>query len=325
MKRLALVAAAVLLGASCLPAVAQSARLPLIGLLSGGTDAARPFVPQWIAFLETLRALGYVEGQTVLIERRFAGGDVERLPQFAAELVRLEVDVLVVTGQREVHAARQATASIPIVTIVAPDLVEAGFVASLRRPGGNVTGLSFSTTGVGAKYVELLQMAVPGVTRLAVLGSRPQPPDLQTEMQNAARTLGVTLITLPSVRLGELEPAFLHAKREGVGGLVLPTDGVVNLQRQQVVDLAARHRLPAIYTTREYVELGGLMAYGPSFVDHFRRAPAWVDKILRDARPGDLPVEQPARFELVMNLRTARTLGLTLPPSLMARADEILE
>jgi putative ABC transport system substrate-binding protein len=321
--RLAL-AALLLLGPLGLSAEAQSPRTPRIGLLSTGTDPARPLVPQWIAFLEALRALGHVEGHNLVIERRFAGGDGDRIAPYASELVALKVDVLVVTGQREIHAARKATTSIPIVTIVAPDLVEAGFVASLARPGGNVTGLTFSTAGIGGKYVELLRAAIPEAARLGVFASRPQPAALHKEMQDAARSLGVTLVTLPFVKAGEFESAFLQARRDGVGGLVMPTDGVINLHRQEVVNLAAKHRLPAIYTTREYVELGGLMAYGPNFVDHFRRAPVFVDKILKGARPADLPVEQPAKFEFLVNLKAARALGVTIPQTVLARADEVI-
>ncbi len=303
---------------------AQSARISRIGLLSTATDPARPLVPQWVAFLDGLRALGYVEGQSILIERRFAGGQVDEIPEFAKDLVRLKVDVIVVTGFREIHAARQATTTIPTVTIVAPDLVEAGFVASLARPGGNVTGLTFSTTGIGEKYVELLRAVVPTSAHLGVVASRPQPASLQKEMQDAARALNVSLTT-PFVKGAEFEPVFAKAKRDRVGGLIMPVDALTNLHRQQVVDLAAKYRLPAIYTTREFVDLGGLMAYGPGFLDLFRRAPTFVDKILKGVRPADLPVEQPAKFAFLINLKAARALGLTLPQGLLARADEVIE
>jgi putative tryptophan/tyrosine transport system substrate-binding protein len=304
--------------------LAQS-RTPRIGLLSTATDSARPLLPQRVAFLDGLRALGYVEGQTIGIERRFAGGDNDRIPEFARDLVRLHVDVLVVTASREIQAARQATTTIPTVTIVAPDLVEAGFVTSLARPDGNVTGLTFSTAGLGGKYVELLRAALPASTRVAVVAGRAQPASLQKEMQDAARSQHVSLARLPFVKGGEFEPIFSQARREGVGGLIMPIDALTNLHRQRIVDLAARYRPPAIYTTREFVDIGGLMAYGPSFVDLFRRAPTFIDKILKGVRPADLPVEQPTRFEFLINLKTAMALGLTIPPTLLARADEVLQ
>jgi putative ABC transport system substrate-binding protein len=308
------------------PDVHGQPRIPRIGLLSVGTDPARPLPPQWIAFFEGLRQLGYVDGQSIVVDRRFAGGQSERVPGFAAELVERKVDVIVVTGMREVQAAHGATTTIPIVTIVAPDLVAAGLIASLARPGGNITGLTFTAPGIGEKYVELLREAVPKVTRVAVLASRPPDPTEQTNMRDAARVLNVELLPLSLVKKpDDFEVFFAQARRDGVGGVVVPSDGFINVHRRLVVDLAAKYRLPAIYTVREFVDHGGLMAYGPSFVDLFRRAPIVVDKVLKGARPAELPVEQPTKFELLVNLKTARTLGLALSQSLLARADEVIQ
>lgn len=254
------------------------------------------------AFFDGLRALGYVEGQNILIERRFAAGKSERVPAFATELVQLGVNLIVATGNRENQAAHQATTTIPVIMIVVPDPVGMGLVASLARPGGNITGLTFGASGLAEKYVELLREAVPSATRMAVVVSRQQPAALLEELQGAARALKVALFTPTLVRgPEEYEPIFARAKRDGVGGLIFPIDALTVLHRQLIVDLVAKYRLPAIYTLREHVEAGGLMAYGASFPDLFRRAATFADRILKGARPADLPVEQPTRFELVLN------------------------
>jgi putative ABC transport system substrate-binding protein len=300
--------------------------MPRIGLLSIGTEPAGPLPPQWIAFFDRLREQGYVDGRNIVVERRFAGGQAERVKEFAAELVQQKVGIIVVTGGREVEAARRATTTIPIVTIVAPDLVAAGLVAGLARPGGNITGLTFSASGVGEKYVELLREAVPSLTRVTVLASRAPDETVQRNIRDAARALSVGVAPMTFVKGPEdFDAFFAHSRRDGVGGLIVPSDGLINLHRPRVIDLAARYRLPAIYTVREFVDLGGLMAYGPSFVDLFRRAPIFVDKILKGARPAELPIEQPVKFDLQVNLKTARALGLALPQSLLARADEVIQ
>ncbi len=269
-------------------------KVPRIGLLSVGSDPSRPLSPQWLAFLDGLRALGYVEGQNIVIERRFAAGQSDRVAGMAHELVQLGVDVIVPTGLRENRGAGQATWTIPIVMVVVDDPVEAGFVESLARPGRNVTGLAFSATGIGEKYVELLGKAVPSAKRMAVVASR-------------------------------FESVFTNARADRIGGLIFPSDALAVLHSQRVVELAAKYRFPAFYSHREFVEAGGLMAYGPSFVERFRRAATFVDKIVKGAKPADLPVEQPTKFELVINLKTAKALGLTIPPSLLARADQVIE
>jgi putative tryptophan/tyrosine transport system substrate-binding protein len=248
------------------------------------------------------------------------------LPDFAVELVKKNVDVIVVTGMRDVQAAHRATTTIPIVTIVAPDLVATGLIASLARPGGNITGLTYGTAGIGEKYVELLHQAVRRAARVAVLASRAPDQTVQTNVRDAARALSVELLPIVPVKgPEEFETFFASARRDGVGALIVTNDGVTNLHRRQVIDLAAKYKLPAIYTAREFVDQGGLLAYGPSVLDLYRRAPTVVDKILKGARPAEIPVEQPTKFDLLVNLKTARTLGLALPQSLLARADEVIQ
>jgi putative ABC transport system substrate-binding protein len=301
-------------------------KVPRIGLLSVGSDPSRPLSPQWLAFLDGLRALGYVERQNIVTERRFAAGKSERVAGMANELVQLDVDVIVTTGLRETQGARQATRTIPIVMIVVDDPVDAGFVESLARPGGNITGLSFSASGIGGKYVELLGQAAPSAKRMGIVASRPQPAGLLNEMHSAARRMHIALLSPIVVRQAEeFESAFINARAERIGGVIFPNDALAVLHRQQVVELAATYRVPALYTQREFVEAGGLMTYGPSFVERFGRAATYVDKILKGAKPGDLPVEQPTKFDLVINLKTAKALGLTVPPSLLQRADQVIE
>jgi len=301
-----------------------SVKMARIGIISAGADPSRP-EPQWSAFVEVLRGLGYAEGRNIVIERRFAAGKSERLRGFAAELVRLNVDVIVVAGPPEVEAARGATTTIPIVTIEAPDLVARGLIASLARPGGNITGLTLGAPGAGEKYVELLREAVPSVTRMVVLITRQPAPGVLEEMRDKAKALNVAL-PAPTFLHGpdEFDAAVARAKRDGASGLIFPSDGVTDPHRRRLVGLAAKYRLPAIYTERESVESGGLMAYGPSLVDLHRRAAAFVDKILKGAKPADLPMEQPTKFDLLLNLRTAKALGVAFPATLVARADEVV-
>jgi putative ABC transport system substrate-binding protein len=262
----------------------------------------------------------------VRVERRFSGGDTEQVSRLATELVQLTVDVIVATGLRENQAVAKATKTIPVVMVVVDDPVESGFAQSLARPGGNFTGLAFSATGVGGKYVELLKETVPSLARVAILASRPPRPAFLKEMEDAARTLKVVMSPTILVReAGELDPAFARAVRDGTGGLIFPADAFTLLHRQAIVALAAQHRIPAIYAFGEVAEAGGLMAYGPSFPGRFRQAATFVDKILRGARPADLPVEQPTTLELVVNLKAAKVLGLAIPPSVRARADHVIQ
>jgi putative ABC transport system substrate-binding protein len=274
-----------------------------------------------------MRALGWIDGQNILVERRFAAGRSERVPSYAMELTRLGVDVIVATGLRENQAVRLVTTAIPVVMVVVDDPVESGFVQSLARPGGNFTGVTFSTSGIGEKYVQLLKQAVPSLTRAEILASRQQRPAFLEEMQGAARAFGVALSPPTLLRdLAELEPILARTARETNSGLIFPSDAFTTvLHRQAIVAQVAKYRLPAIYASTEQVEAGGLLAYGPSFPDRFRQAATFVHKILKGARPADLPVEQPTKFELAVNLKTAKALGLTIPASLLARADQVIE
>ncbi|HEV2056404.1 MAG TPA: ABC transporter substrate-binding protein [Methylomirabilota bacterium] len=277
---------------------------------------------------EGLRELGYVEGRNIVFERRFAEGKQERLPALAAELVRLNIDVIVTGANPVIAAVKQATATIPVVMAVSRDPVGAGFIASLARPGGNITGFANDPTPeIIGKNLELLKEAAPRVSRVAFLWN-PVPPGAGTyknAVESAARKLGVTFQSVEVRGRNEFEGAFAAMVRERANGVVVAADPVLLGPRSQVVLLAARSRLPAVYVQREFAEAGGLMSYGPNLADQFRRAAIYVDKILKGAKPGDLPVEQASKFELVINLKTAKALGLTIPPSLLLRADHILE
>ncbi len=319
---------AVLLAAPLAAEAQQAAKVARIGYLSTNL-AANPHLHE--AFLQGLRDLGYVEGRNVVIEYRDAEGKPERLPALAAELVALKVDVIVVAeAHHAALAAKQATRTIPIVFAAAADPVESGLVTSLARPGGNVTGLSIVAPELVGKCLELLKQAVPGVSRVAVLwepgavGERTEK-DMLKEADVAARALGVRLQFVEVRGPADFDRAFSDMTRARAGALtVLPSNMFVN-ERRRLVDLAAKNRLPAVYPWRESVDAGGLMAYGPNLADLFRRAATYVDKILKGAKPADLPVEQPTKFELVINLKTAKALGLTIPPSLLQRADEVIQ
>jgi putative ABC transport system substrate-binding protein len=305
----------------------QAARIARIGYLAADL-VANPQTPE--AFRQGLRDLGYVEGQNILIEYRSAEGQLDRLPTLAAELVGLKVDVLVGDSTPPALAAKRATRTIPIVFAASADAVGSGLVASLARPGGNITGLSFLSPETVAKCLQLLKEAAPGITRVAVL-SHPGNPSEATrqiilkETEVAARALTVRLQFLEARGSNDLERAFSEMVRARAGGLVVLTSIMFLNERRRLVDLAAKHRLPAVYPWREPVDAGGLLAYGPSLPDLYRRAAGYVNKILKGAKPGDLPVEQPTKFELVINLKTAKALGLTIPPSLLQRADQVIE
>ncbi len=282
------------------------------------------------AFRQGLRDLGYVEGRNLVIEYRFAEGKSERLPALAAELVALKVDVIVAVTTPEALAAKKATRTLPIVFVAAADPVTSGLVSSLARPGGNVTGLSSFFPELVGKRLELLTQAVPGVSRVAVLwhpGFLPErtEKDMLKGAEVTAQALGVRLQFLEARGPADFDRAFSEMTRARAGALtVLGTTMLFN-ERRRLVDLATKSRLPAVYPWREGVDAGGLMAYGPNIPDLFRRAATYVDKILKGAKPSDLPVEQPTKFELVINLKTAKALGLTIPPSLLGRADEVLQ
>ena len=282
------------------------------------------------AFLQGLRDLGYVEGRNVVIEYRDAEGKLERFPALAAELVALKVDVIVAPTTPATVAAKQATKTIPIVFAVVSDPVTSGLVTSLARPGGNVTGLSVLEPELVGKRLELLKQVVPGVSRVAVLwhpgavGERTEK-DVLKEAEAAARAMGVPLQFVEARGPADFDRAFLDMTRASAGALTVLESTVFFIERRRLVDLAGNNRLPAVYGLREFVDAGGLMAYGPNQPDLFRRAATYVDKILKGAKPGDLPVEQPSKFELAINLKTAKALGLTVPPSLLQRADEVIQ
>jgi putative ABC transport system substrate-binding protein len=305
----------------------QAAKVPRIGYLAGYL-AATPHLPE--AFGQGLRDLGYVEGRNLVIETRDAEGKLERLPALAAELVALKVDVIVAGGTPQALAAKQATRTIPIVFASSPDPVESGLITSLARPGGNVTGLSFLAPELVGKRLEHLKQAVPGVSRVAVLwqpgglGERTEK-DMLKGAEVAARALGVRPQYVETRGPEDFDRAFSDMTRARAGALTVLGSVMFFGERRRLVDLAAKNRLPAVYPSREYVDAGGLMAYGSNLADLFRRAATYVDKILKGAKPGDLPVEQPTKFEFVINLKTAKALGLTIPPSLLGRADEIIQ
>jgi putative ABC transport system substrate-binding protein len=272
-----------------------------------------------------LRRLGYVEGQNLVIEYRSADGRAERFPDLASELVRLKVDVMVTRGTPAVQAAQKASGTIPIVMAAmgAPFLV----AASLPQPGGNVTGLTTFSQELIGKRIELLKELVPNLSRLALMhniGNPMGPPEWE-EAKSAARSLGLEVILLDVRNKEDLHRAFQRVVQERVDALVVGADGLTQVQQQTIVDLAANSRLPAIHPSRDFVEIGGLIAYAVSYPDLYRRAASLVDKILKGAKPADVPLEQPTRFELVINLKTAKALGLTVPPSLLTRADEVIE
>jgi putative ABC transport system substrate-binding protein len=313
--------------AAPLSAGAQPAgRVYRIGYLASSSANAR-FAE---AFREGLRELGWVEGQNIVIESRFAEGKFERLPALAAELVRLKVDVLVGDSTPSSVAAKDATGTIPIVFAASADAVGSGLVASLARPGGNITGLSFLGPETVAKCLQLLKEAVPGITRVAVL-SHPGNPSEATrkiilkETEAAARALAVRLQFLEARGPDDFERAFSEMARARVGGLTVVTSIMFFSERRRLVELAAKSRLPAVYPWREPVDAGGLLAYGPNLPDLYRRAAGYVDRILKGAKPADMPVEQPTKFELVINLKAAKAIGLTIPQSVLARADAVIE
>jgi putative ABC transport system substrate-binding protein len=305
----------------------QAAKVPRIGYL-GFNRAASPHLEE--AFLQGMRDLGYVEGRNAVIEYRDAEGKYERLPALVAELVALKVDVIVAPSTPPALAAKQATTTLPIVFASVSDPVSSGLVTSLPRPGGNVTGLSVLAPELVGKSLEQLTQAVPGVSLVAALwspvaGFERLLEDLLKAADVAARALGVRLQVVEARGPEDFDRAFSDMTKAHAGALtVLPGAMFIN-ERKRLVELAAKHRLPAVYQVREFVEAGGLMAYGPNIADVFRRAATYVDKILKGAKPGDLPVEQPTKFELVINLKTAKALGLTIPPSLLARADEVIQ
>jgi putative ABC transport system substrate-binding protein len=312
------------MGVGAMAQAQQPAKIPRIGYLGAATLSA---IPERVeAFRQGLRELGYVEGKNIVIEYRYAEGKLDRLPALAAELVRLKVDVIVTAGPTITRVAKEATVTISIVMANDGDPVGNGFVASLARPGGNITGLSTFAPELSGKRLEILKEIVPKLSRLAVLGNSPDPGNGQNlkEVELAAKAFGVKLQYLDVLSSKDIEAAFRAASKERADAILVLQSAVLVSHRTQLADLAVKSRLPAIYYRSQFVEAGGLMAYSVSSTDLDRRAATYVDKILKGSKPADLPVEQPTKFELIINLNAAKQIGLTIPPSVLARADRVI-
>jgi putative ABC transport system substrate-binding protein len=304
----------------------QPKKVPRIGYLTATSPAVSPARIE--VFRQGLHELGYVEGKNIVIEYRYAEGKFDRLPALAAELVRLKVDLIVSTGPTVTRAAKEATTTVPIVMAIDGDPVGNGFVASLAHPGGNITGLSTLAPEIRGKQLELLKESVPRLSRVAVFGTSTQPGNAQSlkETELAAGAIGVKLQYLDILAPEDLESAFRAASKERADAVLMMVPRLVAISRRKAIaDLAVKGRLPAIYPQSDYVEAGGLMSYSVNTADLDRRAATYVDKILKGAKPADLPVEQPRKFELVINLKTAKQIGVTIPPNVLARADRVIK
>ena len=320
---LALVGISLLSGCEKAP---SPSKVPRIGFLAVGSREGRGFLIEGL--LQGLREQGYVEGQNIVIEYRFSNDRNDRLPELAAELINLKVELIVASGTPASFAAKQATSTIPIVLAgLAANPVETGLIASLARPGGNVTGMSMMSSQLGGKRLELLKAIVPGLTLVAVFWNPPNPTygPILKELEAAAPTLGVKLQRLEVRVPGDFQSAFKAATRQRAGALIAPADPLVVNRPKMVADLALKYRLPAMFDTKEFVEAGGLLSLGPSLVDSYRRAATHVDKILKGANPADLPMEQPTKFDLLVNLKTAQALGLTIPQSVLVQATQVIQ
>jgi len=322
---LSILIAIVVLAFGLIAEAQQAGKVPRIGFLSGSPPSS--ITARTEAFRQGLRDLGYVEGKNIVIEWRSGEGKRDRFPALAADLVRLKVDVIVTAGPLVTRAAKQATSTIPIVMAQDPDPVGNGFVASLARPGGNITGLSSLAPGLTGKQLELLKEIVPKLSRVAVFETSTRPGNAQTlrEVELAAGAFGVQLQYLDVLSPKDIETAFQAAVRERAdGALWFVTGSIGNPHRKKIADLAVSSRLPVIYNLLDHVEAGGLMFYGVNTVDLARRAAVYVDKILKGAKPADLPVERATKFEFVINLKTAKQIGLSIPPNVLARADRVI-
>ena len=301
----------------------QIKKISRIGYLGGGSAELERV---WLgAFLKGLEEFGYFEGKNLVVERRYASGRYERLAELAGELIRLKVDVILAASTPVAIGAKKATSTIPIVMVVA-DPIGTGLVSSLAKPGGNLTGLSDFHGDLITKRLELLKEVVPSVSRIAVL-SNPTNPTCSLQMKElaiVAPAMGVKLFSLEATEPDHIAPSFLAMKKEGAGALLVCGDRMFNTHKREIFDLSTKNRLPSIYSTKEYPEAGGLMSYGANFPDLYRRAATYVDKILKGAKPADLPVEQPKKFEFVINLKAAKQIGLTIPPNVLARADKVI-
>jgi putative ABC transport system substrate-binding protein len=316
---------ACLFALSLLVQAQEPAKIPRIGFLIAASPSS--VSPRLEAFRQGLRELGYVEGKNIVIEWRYAEGKLDRLPALAAELVRLKVDIIVTAGPSATRAAKEATSTIPIVMALDNDPVGSGVVASLARPGGNITGLSTLAPEISGKRLELLRETIPRLSRVAVLGTSASPsnPPMLREADIAAKAFGVKLQYLDVLNAKDIETAFRAASKGSADGVLLLQSAVLNSQRKQIADFAVNNRLPAIYFTAEWVEDGGLMSYGANYSDLYRRSATYVDKILKGAKPADLPVEQPRKFEFIISLKAAKQIGLTIPPDVLARADRVIK
>src|SRR5262244_674154 len=321
-KRIVWLATLLLLATGAFADAQQAGKSFRIGFLDNGTASGMSVLVD--AFRQELSKLGWIEGKSIVLEYRFAEGKTERLPELAAEMVRLKVDLIVITGNPPASAAKKATTAIPIVMANATAPVESGFIASLARPGGNITGLSNLATELNSKRLEVLKDAVPKLARVGLLRGAAISPQLK-ELRPAAVALKLKLEeieTQPDPK--GLESAFQTAKQKQVGAIMTTSTRPFFAERKRIVELASKYRLPAIYPEKGYVDEGGLMSYGADYVDLFRRAPVYVDKILNGAKPADLPVQQATKFDFVINLKTAKQLGLTIPPDVLARATKII-
>jgi putative tryptophan/tyrosine transport system substrate-binding protein len=306
------------------PVASQQTKVPRIGFLGATHSSANSARIE--AFRQGLRDLGYVEGKNIVIEYRWAEGKSERLPDLAADLVRLKVDIIVTAGPAAIRPAKEATSTIPIVMSFDNDPVGSGFVASLARPGGNITGLSALFPELSGKRVELLKEVVPQLSRMAAFGTSNQPGTDQTlrETERAAAVLGVQLQFLEIRDPKDVETAFQAARKWRADTVLVLSSAVIFSRRTQVAELAVKNRLPVIFPQNEFVQDGGLMSYAPNYADLFRRTATYVDKILKGAKPSELPVEQPTKFEFIINLKAAKQIGLTIPPNVLARADRVI-
>jgi putative tryptophan/tyrosine transport system substrate-binding protein len=303
----------------------QPKKVPRIGFL--GAASATSQASRLDAFRQGLRDLGYVEGKSIIIEYRDAEGKFERLPKLAAELVGLKVDIIVTQGSPAVEAAKKTTSTIPIVMATGGDAVGSGLVASLARPGGNITGLSTLATDLAAKRLELLKEVVPKASLVAILlnpANATNPLQLK-EIKAAAPALGVILLSVEVKGADDLETAFTAIRKNRAGGIIVLSDPMLGTHRRRIAEFTVKSRLPAIYPGPEFVDAGGLMSYGNNFDDLFRRAATYVDKILKGAKPADLPVEQPMKFEFIVNLKTAKQIGITISQSVLYRADKVIK
>jgi len=324
-KKIILLALCSLLLAPCSAVEAQQpTKIPRIGILSPGSSAF-PGRARYDSFRQGLRKLGYIEGKNIFIEIRTAEGKQDRLSDFATELVKLKVDVIVTAGTPGVLAAKNATSAIPIVFWAVADPVRAGLVSSLARPGGNITGLTSFGPELDGKRLELLKETFPKITRVAYFREATAPETGSIEIQAAASALGLQLQSLKVRSAKDFDGAFDAALKERAQALTTSAGPVIIINQQRIVAFAAKNRLPAIYPYSEFIDAGGLMFYGVSFSDLFRRAATYVDKILKGAKPADLPVEQPTKFELIINLKTAKQIGVTIPPNVLARADKVIK